>query len=124
VSSPSRSGQVSLERDWTVTPEQPGPVNLVFAVNVSTTAGDRELSKAVFVHRSVRADPKPPSLWSRLQAPVLWITPFVALIAAILGVRAIWWKRGDTEPAADLSVPGDSQPPQIGDSQPPADGDP
>jgi hypothetical protein len=77
----------SLMRRWTVTPEEQGPVELVFTVKVASVVGDMNLSKEVPVVETRRAEP---SLWSRLQAPVLWITPFVALLGAILGLRGHW----------------------------------
>jgi hypothetical protein len=75
-------------------------------VKLSAQAGDQPLNDQVVLHRSVSAEPAPPSLWDRLQTPVTWLAPFVALAGGLLGLRAAWRKRrppagGNAEPADD-----------------------
>jgi hypothetical protein len=88
----SQSGDQVISR-WSVTPATPGPVDLLFTVMLSARAGEQPLTTEVPLHRSVTADPAPPSLWERLQTPVLWLTPFVALIGGMLGIRAALARR-------------------------------
>jgi hypothetical protein len=76
---------------WWVTPATQGPVDLVFTVTLVAQVGDRPDTEKVTVTRSVRAEAAPPSLWDRLQAPVLWLTPFVVLAGAIAGLG--WGRR-------------------------------
>jgi hypothetical protein len=83
----SSQGEDQFIVSWLVTPAEEGPVDMLFTVKLSTQAGDQPVTDKVMLHRSVRAEPAPPSLWQRLQAPVLWLTPFVALLATLL---AIW----------------------------------
>jgi hypothetical protein len=95
-----------LVRRWLVTPAEEGPVDMLFTVKLSAQAGDQPLNDQVVLHRSVSAEPAPPSLWDRLQTPVTWLAPFVALAGGLLGLRAAWRKRrppagGNAEPADD-----------------------
>jgi hypothetical protein len=95
-----------LVRRWLVTPAAEGPVDLLFTVKLSSQAGDRPLKDQVVLLRSVSADPAPPSLWDRLQAPVTWLAPFVAMAGALLALATAWRKRrsragGSAEPADD-----------------------
>jgi hypothetical protein len=72
---------------WRVIPAEEGPLDLVFTLALSTRAGDQPVSQQVTLRRSLRVDPVPPSLWDRLQIPVLFVTPFVALAATLYGLR-------------------------------------
>ena len=90
---------------WLVTPADSGPMNMVFTVSLSTTAGEIPVSKAVTVRRSATVEPAPPSLWDRLQTPVLWITPFVVLIGLLLGLR----KSFSQQPRAVNDVEGSDE---------------
>jgi hypothetical protein len=95
-----------LVRRWLVTPAEQGPVDLVFTVKLSGQAGDRPLTDKVVLLRSVSADPAPPSLWERLQAPVTWLGPFVALAGGLLALGTAWRRRraragGKAGPADD-----------------------
>jgi hypothetical protein len=78
---------------WLVTPAAEGSVDLLFTVKLSTQAGDLPLMDEVILRRSVRAEPAPPSFWERLQAPVTWLAPFVALVTGVLAIRAGWRRR-------------------------------
>ena len=78
---------------WLVTPAAEGSVDLLFTVKLSTQAGDLPLTDEVVLHRSVTAEPAPPSFWERLQAPVVWLAPFVALLTGVLALRAGWRRR-------------------------------
>lgn len=80
-----RSG-ARLVGTWLVTPDEGGVVNLVFTVSVTAAAGDVPLEQRVETTRSVTADPKPTSLWDRIQAPVLWLTSIVGLIVALVAL--------------------------------------
>jgi hypothetical protein len=80
---------------WRVTPAAAGPVDLVLTTHVTGTAGDQSLASEVAADASVRAMSAPPSVWSRLQAPALWLAPFVALVAGVLTVRAQLRRRRD-----------------------------
>jgi hypothetical protein len=82
----SSQGEDQFVVSWLVTPAEAGPVDMLFTVNLSTQAGDQPVTDKVMLHRSVTAEPAPPSFWQRLQAPVLWLTPFVALLATLLAI--------------------------------------
>jgi len=100
------STPTSVEREWEVTPDQSGPVNLAFDVEAQTQSGDQPLSETVRIRRSIQANDPPPSLWSRLQAPVLWATPFLALAATALTIWTMMRRRkrghGDDATAYEL----------------------
>lgn len=72
---------------WAVTPTDRGPVKLAFAVDLSARAGDKTIRDATEVPLAVIAHVEP-SFWERVQAPVLWLTPLVALLGGVLGLRA------------------------------------
>lgn len=93
-------------RRWTVTPDEPGQVALVFTATVQGEANARELRDVVPVEESARAMERGPSFWEVLQQPVLYLTPFVALAAGVLGLWAAWRKRRAGEPSLDEA--GDS----------------
>ena len=90
-----------LVRRWLVTPAEEGPVDLLFTVKLSAQSGDRPLTDKVELLRSVSADPAPPSIWDRLQAPVTWLGPFVALAAGLLGLQIAWRRRRSRADNAD-----------------------
>jgi hypothetical protein len=89
-----------LVRRWLVTPAEEGPVDMLFTVKLSAQAGDRPLKDQVVLLRSVSAEPAPPSLWARLQAPVTWLGPFVALAGGLLALRTAWRRRRSRAEAA------------------------
>jgi hypothetical protein len=117
----SSQAQDQLVGSWLVTPAAPGSVDLLFTVKLSTQAGDLPLMDEVILHRFVRAEPAPPSLWQRLQAPVNWLAPFVALLTGLLalltGLFAI--RVGRRRRRSD---PDDGTGTANGDSGKPADG--
>jgi hypothetical protein len=78
---------------WRVTPDEIGPVDLLFTVALSTSSGDAPVMKTVSLHRSLRAKPAPPSIWSRLQAPALFLAPFVALAPLVAFIVKRWSAR-------------------------------
>ena len=82
-----------LVRRWLVTPAEEGPVDMLFTVKLSAQAGDRPLTDQVVLVRSVSSEPPPPSIWERVQAPVLWLAPFVALAGGLLALRGTWRRR-------------------------------
>lgn len=82
-----------LVRRWLVTPAEEGPVDMLFTVKLSAQAGDRPLTDQVVLVRSVSAAPPPPSFWERIQAPVTWLGPFVALAGGLLALRGAWRRR-------------------------------
>jgi hypothetical protein len=84
---------------WRVIPAAAGPVDLVLTTRVTGAAGDQPLEREVPVGKSVRAVSAPPSIWSRLQAPALWLAPFVALVGGVLTLRAQLRRRDGAAPA-------------------------
>jgi hypothetical protein len=115
----SPQGNDQFVGSWLVTPAEAGPVDMLFTVKLSTQAGDLPLTDKVILQRSVRAEPAPPSLGERLQAPVNWLTPFVAVlggVVAVLGgllaIRPAWRRRrhgggDDAETANSDNEPAD-----------------
>jgi hypothetical protein len=106
----SAQGGDELVRRWLVTPAAEGPVDLRFTVKLSTEAGDQPLQDEVVVQRSVNAELAPPSFWDRIQAPVTWLGPFVALAGGLLGLWVALRKRrphaGTGAEAADDDADG------------------
>jgi hypothetical protein len=102
------SGHGDIIRRWTVIPDKPGQVSLVFTATVTGQAAahhlEREISKAV----PARANAQGPSFSDRVQQPVLYLTPFVVLAAGILGLLAAWKKRKTDGEATESS--GDPAP--------------
>lgn len=80
------TGDLLVSR-WAVTPTDKGPVKLKFAVDLSARSGDQPIAETAEVRRTAIAYVEP-SFWERVQAPVLWLTPLVGLVAGILGLRA------------------------------------
>jgi hypothetical protein len=93
-----------IERRWTVIPDEPGQVDLVFTAAVAGRAGDRALQQDVPIVATVRAVEPGDSFWEALQRPVLYLAPFAALAATLVGLWAAWSKKkgahAATEPAA------------------------
>jgi hypothetical protein len=87
------SSAADVVRHWTVTPEEPGGVDLVFTATVTGHAADTDLEQAVPVAASARAVARGPSFWDRLQKPVAYLTPFVVFAATAYGLWAAWTKR-------------------------------
>ena len=112
VEPPQAQGQ--FVSSWLVTPTEAGSVDLLFTVKLSTQAGDLPLMDEVILHRSVTADPAAPSVWARLQAPVTWLAPFVALVTGVLALRASLRRRRPD--------PGDGAGTAKGDGGGPKDG--
>ena len=83
---PTRAGDLLVAR-WAVKPIEKGTVKLKFAVDASADSGDRTIQDEAVVPALAIAS-VPPSFWELVQAPVLWLTPFVGLAAGILGLRA------------------------------------
>ena len=106
------SADDTIVRQWTVIPDEPGQVSLVFTATVEGQAEAHGLQQEVLKEESARATQPGPSFWELLQQPVLYIAPFVALAIGVLGLLAAWKKR-----KAQESVAGD----QDGDS---SQGDP
>ncbi|QBR92722.1 hypothetical protein [Nocardioides euryhalodurans] len=82
-----------VERRWTVIPDEPGQVDLVFTAAVAGRAGDRALQQDVPIVATVRAVEPGDSFWEALQRPVLYLAPFAALAATLVGLWAAWSKR-------------------------------
>ncbi len=89
---PAPQPKDQVVRQWNLTPDSEGSLGVVFSVDLATDAGDEHLTGRVPVYRSVTVG-ESISIWERLQAPVLWITPFVVLLATILGIRAALGRR-------------------------------
>ncbi len=79
-------------KKWTVTVDEPGQVALVFTATLHGQAGIQELQQAVPVAASAPATQRP-SFWETVQRPVLYISPFIAAAAGVLGLWAAWKKR-------------------------------
>ena len=77
---------------WTVTPTDPGAIKLKFAVDLSARAGDKTIRRTTEMPAAAIAHVEP-SFWERVQAPFNWLTPLVALIVAVVGLRAAWGGR-------------------------------
>jgi hypothetical protein len=83
---PTRTGDLLVAR-WAVKPIEKGTVKLKFAVDASADSGDKTIHNQAAVTALAIAS-VPPSFWELVQAPVLWLTPFVGLAVGILGLRA------------------------------------
>jgi hypothetical protein len=100
------SGGEGIARKWTVTPNKPGQVALVFTATVKGQAATHPLEQKVPKTALARAAEPGPSFWDRVQQPVLYAAPFVALAAGIFGLLAAWKKR-KAAGAADGTSGGD-----------------
>ena len=109
----------TVEQKWTVSPDEPGQVDLVFTADVNGRAEDQELQQDVPIVATVRAVEARPSFWDNLQKPVLYLTPFAVLAATLFGLWTAWSKRQATagEAAASDAPAGEA----AGDTSPPAD---
>jgi hypothetical protein len=58
------------------------------------------------------------TLWDRIREPVVYVTAFVTLAAALLGLRAAMKKR-HRQPAAAAGAPADAPPPDDRPDPPP-----
>ncbi|SDP78326.1 hypothetical protein SAMN04487914_13919 [Arthrobacter sp. ok909] len=100
---PAAAGEESISRRWTVTSDKPGQVALIFTATVRGQAATHRLERKVPIAASARATEPGPSFWDRVQQPVQYVAPFVALAISILGLWAAWKKRKAGEDAADSS---------------------
>lgn len=71
------------QRRWTVVPLEAGRVDLLFTATVVGQAAGQPLTDEITLAAEARANDPPPSVWDRLQQPVLYVTPFIVLIGAI-----------------------------------------
>lgn len=97
------SGGDAIVQKWTVTPDKPGQVALVFTATVKGQAATHPLEQKVPIAASARAKEPGPSFWDIIQQPVLYATPFVVFVAGILGLWASWKKRKAKGDAAESS---------------------
>lgn len=95
------SGEADVTRHWTVTSDKAGPVALVFTAKIKGQAAAHPLERTVEKTASARAVEPGPSFWDILQQPVLYVTPFVGLAAAVLGLWVAWKKRKSRAADAD-----------------------
>ena len=79
-------------KKWRVIVDEPGQVALVFTATVHGQAGIQELQQAVPISASAPARQRP-TFWETVQRPVLYISPFIAAAAGLLGLWAAWKKR-------------------------------
>jgi hypothetical protein len=91
----------TVERKWTVIPDEPGQVHLVFTANVTGRAEDQDLQEDVPIPATARAVEPGASIWDTLQKPVLYLTPFAVLAATLFGLWKVWPKRQTAEAPAD-----------------------
>lgn len=79
----------NVVRHWTVVPDEPGGVRLVFTATVTGRAADTDLKQDVAVPASARAVP---SFWDILQKPVVMLTSIAAVVVAALSLLLTWKK--------------------------------
>jgi hypothetical protein len=91
----------NLVRRWTVIPDEPGQVALVFTATVEGEAAAHGLQQDVVIQESARATGAGPSFWDVLQKPVLYLAPFAGLALTALGVWAGWKKLKSKEDGSD-----------------------
>ncbi|MGC5224017.1 hypothetical protein ACPW96_15705 [Micromonospora sp. DT81.3] len=89
--------RAAIERTWTVTPTESGRLDLVLMTSVRGEAAGQELRREVHITAATTVVAAPPTFWELLQGPVVYITPFVALAATIVGV---WQTRRRRKPTA------------------------
>lgn len=107
-----------LVRRWRVIPDETGQVDLVFTANVAGRAAEQNLEQDVPILSSSRAVEPGASVWEILKKPILYITPFVALLAMLFGLWTAWSKRHTAVPAKEsagesaqsIAPPGDPSP--------------
>ncbi len=104
----------AVERRWTVVPDEPGQVDLVFVADVAGRAEGQALEQAVPVTETLRAVEPGASLWEMIRTPVNDLGSIAGSLATLLALggtlfalRAKWSKR---QPAAAGATPGGEVP--------------